>query len=165
MEIELEVDGLDYTERVIEYIYKRNTSHYCYPTDLTWNREAHINIVVAVNNETKWLLLFIDRLEKAFEQALEVDMHLIIVEFNRKGLDIKGMLEETSLKDRFTVTNMEGPYSKSRGLNKGASLAKGNQPIILACDVHVDIPDTIFEDARTVRQDFFYLNLTFKIHF
>jgi len=153
MQLEFVVDGLDYTERVVQYIYKANSTTICRPTHLAWHVDADINVVVVVSElQTSWLRRFIDKLENVFEHTLEVNMHLIVVSYDQTGLDIQAILQNTSLVQRYTVIKMEGSFSKSRGLNKGVSLAKGTRPIILACDVHVDIPDTIFEDTRTVSQ-------------
>ena len=150
IQLEFDVDGLDYTERVVDYIHRQNSTVICRPSYLTWNKDAYINIIIVVKEQSKWLRRFIDKLESLFEKTLEVYMHLVIVSFDTSGFDITDTLKNTSLVQRYTTANLEGSFSMSRGLNKGVSLAKGTQPIILACDVHMDIPDTIFEDARMV---------------
>lgn len=150
MQLEFKVDGLDYKQRVIQYVYQVNTTSICQPIHLKWYRDAVINVIIVLKDHEKAIKLFIDRFEQVFEKSLEVDLHIIIVQFGQSAIDIKAHVDNTSLVQRYSVIYMDGLYSRPRGMNRAVSLAKGDHAIILTCDVHTDIPDTLFEDTRTV---------------
>lgn len=153
--LEFVVDGLDYKQRVIEYVHQANSTTLCQPLHLKWYRDAVINVIIVIQARQKAIRRFIEMFERVFERSLEVDLHLIIVKYGRSGINVNAMLQRTSLRNRYTVAQMDGSFSKSRGMNKGASLAKGgHHAIILTCDVHMDFPDTLFEDTRTVSCDY-----------
>lgn len=151
MQLEFKVDGLDYTQRVIQYVGQPNSTCICQPTHLKWHRNTVINVIIVLKDQEKAIKRFIDRFEKVFEKTLEVDLHIIIVQFGQSAIDIQSHVDKTSLIKRYTVVNLGGAqYSKSRGLNEGVALSKGDHAIALTYDVNMDVPDTLFEDVRTV---------------
>ena len=158
LELELDTDGLDYTERIVDYVYvtekKSNATHFqellCSPRGLQWKDYPVLNLVVVVNTERQWIGRFIERLEEIFEDALEIYMNLIVVDFNKTDHNITAALGQTSI-DRHQVLTLEGEFSRSRALNAGMQLVdRYSNGIILTCDVQVDLPPTIFDDVRKV---------------
>lgn len=156
LEIELDCDALDYTERVVEYVYlqkdiegESTQAQLCYPRGLGWRKEAAVHLILAVNHEGQRLHRFIEKIEQIFEESLEVDFHLVIVHSGKSGLDIERTLQGTSLQ-KYKIEELTGQFSWTRAINSGVRLVQDPQGIVLTSDVHMDLPASIFEDCRKV---------------
>lgn len=158
LEIELACEALQYTERLIEYIYLKNDenknttgkgSKLCYPRGLGWNKEVEIHLIVAVNHEGQRLHRFIEKLEAIFKESLEVDFQLVIVHSGKSGLDVESILQK-SLLQKYVVYELEGKFSRSRAINQGIKLVQDPSHVVLTADVHMDLPASVFDDCRKV---------------
>ena len=160
LEVELGCDALDYTERVAEYVYlqqdqkeesaPKKDAQLCYPKGLGWKKEVPVHLILAVDHEGQRLHRFVEKIERIFEDSLEVDFHLIIVHSGKSGLDIERILQGTSLQ-KYKIKELDGVFSRTRAINSGVSLVQDSQGIVLTSDVHMDLPASIFEDCRKVR--------------
>lgn len=158
MELELGCNELDYTEKVVEYVYLHNKgeensegklSQLCYPRGLAWNKEAMIHLIVAVNREGQRFHRFIEKLETIYKDSLEVDFRLVVVHSNKSGVDIERILQGTVLQ-KYVVHKLDGEFSRARAINHGVKLIQDPLHIILTADVHMDLPSSVFEDCRKV---------------
>ena len=158
LELELAGDGLDYTQRVIEYVYLKNdkdekasgeVSQLCYPKVLGWSKEAFLHLIVAVNHEGQRLHRFLEKLERIFEENLEVDFRLVVVHSGKSGIDIESILQE-SLLQNYIVYELEGEFSWARAINHGIKSIQDPTHVVLTAGVHMDLPASIFEDCRKV---------------
>lgn len=156
LELELAGDGLDYTQRVIEYVYLKNdkdekasgeVSQLCYPKVLGWSKEAFLHLIVAVNHEGQRLHRFLEKLERIFEENLEVDFRLVVVHSGKSGIDIESILQE-SLLQNYIVYELEGEFSWARAINHGIKSIQDPTHVVLTAGVHMDLPASIFEDCR-----------------
>lgn len=161
-EVELGCDALDYTERVAEYVYlqrdqrdqkegsaPKKAAQLCYPKGLSWKKEVPVHLILAVDHEGQRLHRFIEKIERIFEDSLEVDFHLVIVHSGKTGLDIERILQGTSLQ-KYKIKELGGDFSWTRAINSGVSLAQDPQGIVVTSDVHMDLPASIFEECRKV---------------
>ncbi|KAL9965425.1 hypothetical protein ACROYT_G029224 [Oculina patagonica] len=155
--VELGCDALDYTERVAEYVYlqrdqqeqsvTKKAAQLCYPKGLGWRKEVPVHLIIAVDHEGQRLHRFIEKIERIFEDSLEVDFHLVIVHSGKTGLDIERILQGTSLQ-KYKIKQLDEKFSWTRAVNSGVKLVQDPQSIILTSDVHMDLPASIFEDCR-----------------
>ena len=152
MELEFDTDGLEYPERVVEYVHFSSTGHnttrLCFPKGLVWKSDATLHVILPVNSELSWLRVFMRRIEEVVESSLEVYTNVIIIHSDLIRVNLTADLEGSLVKYRMVQLN--GTFSRSRAVNAGLRSVDQSNSIVLLTDVHVYFPGGIFEETRKV---------------
>ena len=152
MELEFDTDGLEYTERSIEYVHlnngQNNAKTLCYPRELAWRTNTFISVIIPVNTERSMLLRFIKRIDEIVERSLEVYTDIIIVYSSKTYINETAAFLSTSVNHR--TLQLNGTFSRSRAVNAGLQLVNRPDSIVLVTDVNIHFPVEMFEETRKV---------------
>ena len=143
------IDGKSY--RFSDYFLK--TSHndkLCLPQGYAnkWRHNVTVYLVCAVKNQRRWFQYLIQSIEELIERTNDHNLHLIAVDFHSTDADLKSYLQRSKL--NYTLLQMEGNFSKVKGLNEGVRQIPRNDSIIFVMDLHLQVPDHLFDQARKV---------------
>ncbi|XP_066930334.1 beta-1,4-N-acetylgalactosaminyltransferase 3-like [Clytia hemisphaerica] len=148
IEIELSVENEASTRRLSTYIYRDAVKNKLYrPSGFVWNPKATVHVIVPVKNQGRWVQHFIDNMEQVYLETQDVNLNVIIADFNSSDIDIKKSFERSRLK-RYNFLNLDGPFERAFGLQAGADLVKNEDDIIFTCDLHLDIPPILIDTIR-----------------
>ena len=156
VEIDLKntIDGKLY--RFGDYFLKTtDNKKFCLPEGYAskWRHKVPIYLVCTVKNQGLWFQYLIQSIEELIKRTNDRNLHLIVVDFHSTDADLKGYLQRSKL--NYTFLQMKGNFSKVKGLNEGVRHIPTNDSIVFVMDLHLQIPDHIFDQARKVGKDVF----------
>ena len=150
LDLQNTIDGRSY--RFSDYFLKttHNSNKLCLPQGYSnqWRHNVTIYLVCAVKNQRQWFQYLIQSIEQMIERINEQYLHLIVVDFHSSDADLKAYLQGSKL--NYTFLQMEGNFSKVKALNEGVRHIPRNNSIVFVMDLHLQIPDHIFDQARKV---------------
>ncbi|KAK3738436.1 hypothetical protein QZH41_017073, partial [Actinostola sp. cb2023] len=133
---------------ISEHIYKNtSTDKLCYPKDIQWKRKANIAIVLSVRNQGQWMSHFLDNLQDIYVSNGEANISLIVFDFESKDIDMEAQLKARQIPP-YTLIKKSGIFSRSMSMNAAIRTIEDPHTIVFALDLHLEIPNTIFDDVR-----------------
>jgi len=134
--------------RLSRYIYRDiKTDKLHEPQGFQWNPKTRVHIIVPVKDQGRWVQYLINNMEKIYLETQDVNLNLIIVDFNSSDIDIKRSLNNSKLVN-YDVIELDGPFQRALGLQAGADKVKNADDIIFTCDLHLEIPTQLINSIR-----------------
>lgn len=125
-----------------EYLYKLlENNTLCYPEGFGWNKQVTVNVIVPVKNAGRWALYFIRNIAEIVRQTQDLNVHVIIIDYESNDINIEATLERSSLRS-FTVVKMPAKerFQRALALQRGAQTVTDPHSIIFLSDLHLKIP-------------------------
>jgi beta-1,4-N-acetylgalactosaminyltransferase 4 len=133
--------------RLSDYVVENGDGSLCRP--FTWNKESRVNIVIPVKNQGRWVKHLIRNMEEIFALTQERHLRLVLVDYASDDLDIEAELKKSKLnQDQWILVKRTGPFERAGGLQHGVDAIQGDDEIIYACDLHLDMPPMLVESVR-----------------
>eukprot|EP00055_Hartaetosiga_balthica_P012217 m.58662 g.58662 ORF g.58662 m.58662 type:complete len:782 (+) comp7875_c1_seq1:882-3227(+) len=145
--VELDVDDGGKKMRISRYVIVKDDNSLCDAANFQWRKKAMVHIIIPVQNQGAWVKHLVENLERLYEETKDDNFNLILTDFGSTDIDTQALLENSKLK-RFQVFNLDGPFSRSIGIQKGLDSVKNPDDIIFTCDLHLEIPPILVEDIR-----------------
>ncbi|EDO48941.1 predicted protein [Nematostella vectensis] len=101
-----------------------------------------------VMNYGKWITDLVRQLSKLYHSGIERNFYLVVIDFNSTDIDMRRMLENSGISDRYFLIKKKGPFYKTQALNEGAALIKDPHSIVFTMDLHLKLPADIFDAIR-----------------
>lgn len=121
----------------------------CYPEGFQSNRNAHVNVIVTVKNQGRWIQHLINTFSEIYQSTRDEKYTLIIIDFNSKDIDLKKVLKESFIPN-YLLLHHHGKFYKTFGLQEAASKVKNPDEIVLQVDLHLTIPLDFLQVVRKV---------------
>ena len=85
-------------------------------------------------------------------QKQDLDVHVIIIDYESSDIDIEAVLKRSSIQ-RYTVVRIPGEekFQRALALQRGASAVTDPHSILFLCDLHLKIPSKLISTIRKVR--------------
>ena len=153
VELELKEISTGKSARFSEYVYSSwGTETLCTPVGLEWNKGTMVHILVTTgNNQGRWILQFLNNMEKIYNRTKDFNFNVIITDFESKDLDIENALKKTVI-PHYHYAKIKGKFSRALGLQLAAEIVTDPNSIVFALDLHLDIPYHFLDDVRKVRK-------------
>ncbi|GAA6089705.1 beta-1,4-N-acetylgalactosaminyltransferase 3-like isoform X2 [Tachysurus ichikawai] len=152
LEIEME-DKQGKNFLMSKYFYTTNNKNnpelpgLCSPEDFSWNPEAKVHVVLTVKNQGRWVIQFIQEMQRIYEETGDNNFNVIIVDFNSTDIDVEKALKNANLPGyQFKLLN--GHFAKSLGIQSAIDLVQDDDSILFMCDLHIHFPSSIIENVR-----------------
>ena len=153
LEFLVEVQGQDKPAMISEYVFwPKDEETLCYPKGLQRNGPANIALVISAKNQGRWMAHFLNNLEEMYAVTKDQNVRVVIFNYNSSDINLENELAVRNLPP-CTVFNFQAEhYSRSRSLNKAVQQIHDSNTIIFTLDLHLDLPHTLFNDIRKVRE-------------
>ena len=112
------------------------------------NTKAFVHIVIIVKNQGRWVKVFLENMNKIYEQTEDERFGIIIVDFNSIDIDVKSTMRHTLKPRQYTYIAVEGRFNKVYGQNLAIDSVMNTNDIIFTCDLHLDIPVNMVDSIR-----------------
>ncbi|XP_071795771.1 uncharacterized protein [Asterias amurensis] len=112
----------------------------CLPAYRVDLRRTVVVVATSMNLGPAWIRHFINEFSEIIEQTKEQNFRIILSDFTSGPNDIQRLFDESILKERAKVINMNMHYNKPIGVEKAVELVQNPDDIIFLCDFHIEIP-------------------------
>ena len=136
--------------RLAEYVFRDNAGHMWFPGGYKWRRNATIHFIVPVKNQAKWVIFFLEEMNKLYERTGDGNFHLIIVDFESSDGDIGGILKSSPLAEKSTLLKKSGPFHKTLAIQDAVKSVTDPNAIVFLFDLHITVPLTLLDNIRKV---------------
>ncbi|XP_065667303.1 beta-1,4-N-acetylgalactosaminyltransferase 3 [Hydra vulgaris] len=148
VELELKNNNLSKKVRFSQYVYLfNNFNKLCYPENFQWNKTADVNVILTLGNQGRWAKHFINTMAKIFEDTKDINLNVIIVDFNSQDIDMIQALEQSSI-PRYTLIKHTGKFHKTLAIQVAANTIINPNAITLQVDLHLTIPSNLIDLVR-----------------
>ncbi|XP_027022456.1 beta-1,4-N-acetylgalactosaminyltransferase 3-like isoform X2 [Tachysurus fulvidraco] len=119
----------------------------CSPEHFSWDPEAKVHVILTVKNQGKWVIHFLQEMQRIYEETGDKNFNIIIVDYNSTDIDVEKELQNAKLPSyQFRLLN--GRFAKSLGIQSGIDLVQDDNSILFMCDLHIHFPSSIIENVR-----------------
>ncbi|XP_002163663.4 beta-1,4-N-acetylgalactosaminyltransferase 3 isoform X1 [Hydra vulgaris] len=148
VELELINNDLSKKVRFSQYVYLfNNITKLCYPENFQWNKTADVNVILTLGNQGRWAKHFINTMAEVFEETKDINLNVIIVDFNSQDIDMIQALEQSSI-PRYTLIKHTGKFHKTLAIQVAANTIINPNAITLQVDLHLTIPSGFIDLVR-----------------
>ena len=151
--------------RLTEYVFSDDAGHMWFPQGLTWRRNATIHFILPVKNQAKWVIFFLEEMNKLYQRTGDGNFHLIIVDFESSDGDIGGILKSSPLAEKSTLLKKSGPFHKTLAIQDAVKSVTDPNAIVFLFDLHITVPLTLLDNIRKVTISFLCLIYYELMHF
>ena len=139
--VELEVIESETNEISLlsKFVYQTNTKVLCEPIGFEINHEAHVNVIITVKNQGRWLQHVLDTFSNIYQRTGDKDFTLIIVDFNSNDIDLVKKLKESFIPN-YILLHHDGRFYKTFAIQEAVSKVNSLNEIVLLLDLHLTIP-------------------------
>ena len=76
--------------RISDFAYKfHNSSNFCKPGGITWQRKVTVNVILTVKNQGTWAQYFINEMSQIYDETRDDYVNIIVVDYGSEGIDIE----------------------------------------------------------------------------
>ena len=76
--------------RISDFAYKfHNSSHFCKPNGITWQRNVTVNVILTVKNQGTWAQYFINEMSRIYDETRDDHVNVIVVDYGSGDIDIE----------------------------------------------------------------------------
>lgn len=76
--------------RISDFVYKfHNSSNFCKPSGITWQRNVTVNVVLTVKNQGTWAQYFINEMSRIYDETDDDRVNIIVVDYGSQDIDIE----------------------------------------------------------------------------
>ena len=76
--------------RISDFVYKfHNSSNFCKPSGITWEKKVTVNVVLTVKNQGTWAQYFINEMSRIFDETGDDHVNIIVVDYGSRDIDIE----------------------------------------------------------------------------
>ncbi|XP_019864255.1 PREDICTED: N-acetyl-beta-glucosaminyl-glycoprotein 4-beta-N-acetylgalactosaminyltransferase 1-like [Amphimedon queenslandica] len=165
LEMDIQLENGD-TMQTSEYVYLPNKKRgrLCHTLNFQWKRNINVYIVVSVKDLGEWIKHLIHNMVDIYHATNDKHFQLVIVDYSSDDIDITKELLESSL-PHWKVISLEGPFSRSAGLQAGVDYASDNNSIVMTIDMHLTLPLDFIDSVRkhTIEGKMAYAPMFFKL--
>ncbi|XP_058273534.1 beta-1,4-N-acetylgalactosaminyltransferase 3-like isoform X1 [Hemibagrus wyckioides] len=152
MEIEME-DKKGKNVLISKYLYstmnQRNPElpGLCSPINFDWNPEVKVHVILTVKNQGKWVIHFINEMQRLYQETGDKNFNVIIVDYNSTDIDVEKELKNANLPS-YQFKSLDGRFAKALGIQSGVDLVQDENSILFMCDLHIHFPSSIIDNVR-----------------
>lgn len=153
LEFLVNITGQAESVMLSEFVFwPRDTDTLCYPMGLQWNRNANIALVITLRNQGRWMVHFLNNLEEMYTFTQDENVRLVIFNYNSSDINLEHEMAKRKLPP-YTVINHEADhYSRTKSFNRAVEQVQDPHTIVFTLDLHLDLPNTLFDDIRKVSE-------------
>ena len=140
--------------RLTEYVFRDDAGHMWFPQGLTWRRNATIHFILPVKNQAKWVIFFLEEMNKLYQRTGDGNFHLIIVDFESSDGDIGGILKSSPLTEKSTLLKKSGAFHKTLAIQDAVKSVTDPNAIVFLFDLHITVPLSLLDNIRKVTISF-----------
>ena len=75
--------------RISDFVYKfHNSSNFCKPNGITWQRNVTVNVILTVKNQGTWAQYFINEMSRIYDATRDDHVNIIVVDYGSQDIDI-----------------------------------------------------------------------------
>ncbi|XP_028811342.1 beta-1,4-N-acetylgalactosaminyltransferase 3-like isoform X1 [Denticeps clupeoides] len=154
--LELEIETAKGEHRLLSrYVYVPNSHEekeepgpmLCSPQGFSWNPKATVNILIAVRNQARWVVHFINQMEKIYRATKDENFNVVITDHHSDDLDVEKALQKADL-PRYQYKRLEGTFEKTVAVQTAIDLVEDDHSIIFLCDLHLHYPLNFIDTIR-----------------
>ncbi|XP_066524153.1 beta-1,4-N-acetylgalactosaminyltransferase 3-like [Hoplias malabaricus] len=152
LELELE-DGKGQNLVMSKYFYvttnkgNPDLTVLCSPQGFSWNPEARVHVILTVKNQGRWVIHFIQQMEKIYQTTGDKNFNIIIVDYSSNDADIDKALKNAQLPS-YQYKRLEGTFLKTTAIQTAIDLVEDENSILFTCDLHLNFPLSIINTVR-----------------
>ena len=110
------------------------------------------NDCATLTSTGRHLKLFLFFFTEVTRQTKDLDVRVIIIDYESTNINIEAVLNKSSLR-QFTVVRIprEKDFKRAVALQLGAEAVKDPHSVLFLCDLHLKIPSNLISTIRKVR--------------
>ena len=136
--------------RLAEYVFRDNAGHMWFPGGYKWRRNATIHFILPVKNQAKWVIFFLEEMNKLYQRTGDGNFHLIIVDFESCDGDIGEILKSSPLAEKSILLKKCGAFHKTLAIQDAVKSVTDPNAIVFLFDLHITVPLTLLDNIRKV---------------
>ncbi|EDV20122.1 uncharacterized protein TRIADDRAFT_32537 [Trichoplax adhaerens] len=137
--------------RIADYFYRNKESkQLCRINQLEWNQQIHVSIILAIQQQGYWVQYFLHQVNQYYQTSHDEYFSVVLVDFGSTDIDIPALLRSSSFKKIQLVQlgRKHKRFSRSAGINAGVQAINNRRSIIVAYDLHLNLPLDLIDNVR-----------------